>query len=112
VNWKKVLRGYLIALPIVLVIGVLLYYVYIPNSAGFDAARSAVADLPGVRSQVGQVQQVTVLPFRAFRERFVGSQRMVLLSLGVRGDGGQMKVRIRMVRSDDRWRVDYWERFD
>jgi hypothetical protein len=111
-NRWKVFRGYLIALPIVLAIGALLYYVYIPNSAGFEAARSVVTDLPDVRSRVGQVQRVTVLPFRPFRERFVGSDRFVLLSLGVRGDRGQIKVRIRMVRSNDKWRVDYWNIVD
>jgi hypothetical protein len=111
-NRRKTLRGSLLALPTVIVIGALFYYVYIPNSAGFDAARVAVTDHAGVQSQIGHVQQVTVLPFRPFRVRFVGSEQIVLLSLGVRGDRGEMKVRIRMVRSNDRWRVDYWKRLD
>jgi hypothetical protein len=108
---RKVLTWFLAGLPIAL-IGCIFFYVYIPNSAGFEAAAIAVRELPDVRSRVGEVQNVRVLPFRPFRERFVGSQRHVLLSLAVRGDRGEIKIRIRMIRRHNQWDIDYWRVLD
>lgn len=102
VNWL------LAGVPIALV-GYMLVYLYIPNSEGFEAAEHAVRQLPDVRLRVGEVREVRVAPFGPFRERFVGSQRHVLLSLQVRGDRGEARIRIWMIRRDKVWTIDSWE---
>lgn len=85
---------------------------YIPNSAGFQAASAAVAKIPDVQARVGKVQGIEVLPFQPFRERFVGSERFVLLSLRVRGDAGEMKMRINLASRDGQWKVEDWQVLD
>ena len=106
-NPRRVFEWFLAGVPIAL-IGMAAFYVYIPNSAGFEAAEHAVGDLPAIRSRVGTVEDIRVLPFRPFRESFSGSQRDVLLSLGVRGNQGEVKIRIRMINEDNAWKIDYW----
>jgi hypothetical protein len=108
-DWRKWVRVYVLAIPFVIVVSLLVFYVFIPNSTGFEAARSAVMRLPDVQAEVGRVRKVDVLPFRPYRIRFAGSTRIETLPLEVTGDSGKLKMLIRMIRTEDRWRVEYWE---
>lgn len=108
-GWRKSVRAYILAIPIVIAVILAIFYVFIPNSAGFEAARSAVMSLPDVQAKVGRVREVAVLPFRPYRIRFAGSTRIEMLPLEVTGDSGKLKMLVRMKRTEGRWRVEYWK---
>jgi hypothetical protein len=105
---RQLATWFLAGLPIALT-GYAFFYFYIPNSEGYQAAVVAVRASPDVRSRVGEVQEVRRSPFGLFREQFAGSQRRVVLSLSVRGDRGESRIRIWMIERDKNWAVERLE---
>jgi hypothetical protein len=105
---RQVVTWFLAGLPIALV-GYAFLFFYIPNSEGYQAAVIAIRASPDVRLRVGEVDEVGRSPFGLFREQFAGSQRRVILALRVRGDRGESRIRIWMIKRDQNWAVERLE---
>ena len=105
---RRIANWFLAGLPIALM-GYTFLFFYIPNSEGYKAAVIAVRVSPDVQSRLGEVQDVGRSPFGLFREQFAGSQRRVVLSLNVRGDRGETRIRIWMIMRDNEWTIDHLE---
>ena len=101
-TWSRIGRLILIGIPIGIMVG-LAAYVYASKSDGFVAARDTLTASELLAPRVGEIREVSVLPFRPFSEHISGDDRVVRLSIRVLGSAGEVDVKVIVTRMHGRW---------
>jgi hypothetical protein len=75
------------------------------QSEGFHFVEGKIRASQEIRSRVGIVQKITLPVFGKYREKFVGSDKWVWMTVDVAGDKGTVTLRTALQKENNIWKI-------
>ncbi len=75
------------------------------HSEGFQFVVGKIRTSQAIRSRVGNVRKVYLPVFGHYREKFVGSDKWVRMTIGVQGDKSEVMVRTVLQKNNGIWTI-------